>query len=105
MAGAPQFKVYKAGGEYMAACKEPEAAAAIVSLYGTGATIRDGHKKSDTVWTEGEAYDGSAGDSYDLVAETVWRIIEERRQAREALRKAREAARRIRSRSCISGGC
>ena len=69
MAATPKFKVYDAAGAYQAACKEPEAAAAVVSLYGSGSTIRLGHAKRDTVWTEG--VDGDAGDSYDDVAERV----------------------------------
>lgn len=69
MAQSPRFKVYDAAGVYQAACKEPEAAAAVVSIYGPGATIRAGHSKRDTVWVEGD--DGDAGDSYDVVAERV----------------------------------
>lgn len=70
MAASPPFKVYDSRGAYQAACKEPEAAAAVVSLYGEGATIRNGHRKHDTVWTEGD--DGDAGDSYDECAERIW---------------------------------
>jgi hypothetical protein len=69
MAASPKFKVYDATGTYLAACKEVEAAAAVVSLYGDGSTIRTGHSKRHTVWTEGA--DGEAGDSYDEVVEVV----------------------------------
>ena len=55
----------------MAATKEPEAAAAIVGFYGDGSTIRWGHSK--IVWTEGT--DGTACESYDQVAETVYSRI------------------------------
>jgi tRNA A37 threonylcarbamoyltransferase TsaD len=72
MAASPKFKIYDAAGQYQAACHEPEAAAALVSFYGDGATIRDGHQAKHTVWTEGR--DGAAGESYDHVAE----IIEQR---------------------------
>ena len=71
MAATPQFKVYASDGRYMAATKEPEAAAAIVGFYGDGSTIRWGHSK--IVWTEGT--DGTACESYDQVAETVYSRI------------------------------
>jgi hypothetical protein len=68
MAAAPRWKVYSADGEYLAACKHVEDAAAIVSLRGDGATIRDGHSRA--VWTEG-AEQTRAYDSYDLVVLTI----------------------------------
>lgn len=64
MGATPQWKVYDARGVYQAACKEIEAAAALVGFYGDGATIRHGHGK--TVWIEG--VDGSAYESYDKVS-------------------------------------
>jgi hypothetical protein len=68
MAAAPQFKIYKADGEYVAACKYAEDAAALVAVLGTGTTIRLGHRF--VVWTEGaEAI--PAGESYDTVAATI----------------------------------
>lgn len=70
MAGSPILKVYTAEGEYVAACWHAEDAAALVAIYGDGATIRRGHLKRDVVWTEG-AEDTRAGESYDLVAATV----------------------------------
>lgn len=72
MAGAPEWKVYDASGNYQAACKEPEAAAALASFYGDDATIRAGHAKRDVVFTEGESGSGKAihaYDSFDVVAE------------------------------------
>lgn len=64
----PQFKVYNAEGVYMAACKEPEAAAALVAFYGDGSTIRFGHRL--IVWTEGG--DGNAAVfSYESVVEMI----------------------------------
>ena len=68
MGAAPRFKVYTAGGEYVAACKFPEDAAAICAAYGEGATIRDGHAR--VVFTNGAEAD--AGDSYDAVARVGW---------------------------------
>ena len=67
MAAAPQWKVYDYQGYYQAACKEIEAAAALVSFYGSGAVIKNGHGK--IVWIEGT--DGLAAASYDVVAQTV----------------------------------
>lgn len=70
MAASPKYKVYNPGGEYVASCKYVEAAAAVVALYGSGATIRVGHSKRSIVWQEGT--DGDAGESYDVVAEIVY---------------------------------
>lgn len=74
MANAPQFKVYTADNEYIAACKHPGDAAAILALHGEGASIRRGHAKRDTLWVEGE--DGWAGESFDEVAEQCFAVIE-----------------------------
>jgi hypothetical protein len=77
MAGTPRWKLYNPQGGYVAACKHLEDAACLVALYGTGATIRDGHSKADVVWTEGaEAF--PAGESYDRVAQ----VAEDRRRKR-----------------------
>lgn len=67
MARSPRYKVYTAHGEYVACAKHPSDAGAVASLYGDGATIRDGHTR--IVWTEGT--DGYAGDSFDYVAIVV----------------------------------
>lgn len=67
MASAPRWKIYDAEGVYQSACKEPEAAACLVSFYGDGATIRDGH--AFIAWTEGR--DGIAAESYDRTAEIL----------------------------------
>jgi hypothetical protein len=85
MAQSPKWKVYDACGTYQAACKEIEAAAALIGFYGDGATIRLDHAKSKTVWTEGSE-DQYAHESYDFVAE----IVEQRRFEihAAALRKA-----------------
>lgn len=69
MAGSPKWKVYDANGKYQAACKEIEAAAVLASWYEHGATIRFGHPKKCTVWTEGP--DGIATDNYDAVINIV----------------------------------
>ena len=71
MAGSPELKIYTADGRYVAALKEYEAAAAVVTFYGEGATVRLGHSKSLTVWTEG--VDGVAAVSYDEAAATMIR--------------------------------
>ena len=68
MAATPQWKVYSPQGEYVAACKHLEDAAALVALYGSGASISEGHGKK--LWTEGQE-DQPAGESYDHVRETV----------------------------------
>lgn len=70
MAASPRWKVYSRQGEYLAAVKYPEDAAALVSCLSDGATIRDGHPARRTVWTEG-AEDQPAGESFDHVAHTI----------------------------------
>lgn len=76
MAGTPKFKVFNSQGEYVAACKYGEESAMLAACMGEGTTVRLGHSKSDTVWTEGrEKF--SAGESYDEAA----RIMEQRVEA------------------------
>ena len=67
--GSPYLKVYNSLGVYVASCKHAEDAAAIVAAYGEGATIRANHKR--VLWLEGKEKD-TAGNSYDIVAETVY---------------------------------
>ena len=71
MAATPRFKVYDSNGEYQAATKRPEEAAAVVALLGEGSTIRTEHSKKSIVWSEGKE-ECLAGDSYDVVAQTVY---------------------------------
>lgn len=68
MPRSPRFKVYTAGGAYEGCVKHLESAAALVSVLGDGATVRNGHAKNDTIWTEGA--DGDALD-YDHATETM----------------------------------
>ncbi|MFG6500116.1 hypothetical protein [Sulfitobacter sp. 1A15106] len=85
MAGSPDIKVFDADGKYQAACKEIEAAAALMGFYGEGATIRFGHAKAATVWTEGKE-DQLACESYDHVAQVALGRQHERNVA--SLRKS-----------------
>jgi hypothetical protein len=95
MAASPKWKVYSADGEYRAAVKYPEDAAALVDFLGEGATIRASHDKRWTVWTEGK--DGRASESYDQVASTVAdnedaaAVAAVQRMIRERDKKAQEA--------------
>lgn len=73
MASSPKFKVYR-GGEYVAACKHAEDAAALVAV--SGGEVRYGHGASSVVWREGE--DGHAGDSYDGAAAKMQERIDAR---------------------------
>ncbi len=75
MSGVPNWKVFNPKGQYIASCKHPEDAGAIVACYGKGASIRWGHRKQDTMYTDG--VDGSAGHSYDIVAEVCRRRFHE----------------------------
>ncbi len=79
MAGSPNWKVYDDKGKYQAACKEPEAAACLMNLYGNGSTIRYGHQKRDIAWTEG--VDGHAFESFDEVAEHCAALVIRIREA------------------------
>ncbi len=67
MAATPKFKVYSTDGEYVAACKYAEDAAAVVASY-EGGTIRLGHRK--ILFTEG-AETETAGNSCDGVAQII----------------------------------
>ncbi len=67
MAGSPDFKVYSVANVYVGCVKDAETAAHLVSFYGKGATVRFGHAKKHTLWTEG--VDGEAYGSYDAAAE------------------------------------
>ena len=71
MAGAPQLKIYDKNGEYLAACKRAEEAAALMAFLGDGSSVRNGHQKSHTVWIEGKEKK-SASESYDFVAQIVY---------------------------------
>ena len=70
MACSPKWKVYDAAGNYQASCKEPEACAFLIGLYGEGATVRYGHRL--IVWFEGKEK-CSAADSYDTASLTMQR--------------------------------
>ena len=90
MGQTPKLKVFNARGEYVAAVKFPEDGAAILAAYGPGSTLRLGHAKETTLYTDG--LDGDAGQSYDDVAAFVnaklnalAAQVEARRIAREAL--------------------
>lgn len=69
MAATPPWKVYR-DGEYVAACKYAEDAAALVAM--SGGIIEHGH--SLVVWREGEE-DFSAGESYDEAAELMFKRL------------------------------
>jgi len=66
MAGSPQFKVYRAG-EYVAACKYPEDAAAIAGMGGEKVQVRYGHSAKAVLYDH-TADNEMAGDSWDGTA-------------------------------------
>ncbi len=72
MAASPQWKLYSPAGWYMGSVKDLTLAGACMCVLGDGATVRRGHRKKDTVYTEGT--DGDCGDSYDAVWDhvTAW---------------------------------
>lgn len=72
MSGTPKWKVYL-DGEYVAACKHAEDAAAIVAMSNSGVVKYD-HKT--VVWNEGSE-EFSACDSYDRAAQVMHERIDE----------------------------
>lgn len=87
MAASPEWKVYTPDGDYTACFKHPCDAAAFVAILGEGATIRHKGSRAVALWTEGK--DGSAGESYDLVAQRCYDMVRER--AVEAANKRLDA--------------
>ena len=77
MAGSPRFKVYSSANEYVASIKYLEDAAAFVAIQGPGATVRNGHAKKATIWTEGIT--GNAYESYDYAAKVMQLAIDKQR--------------------------
>lgn len=77
MAASPRWKVYTYDDQYVASVVDPIYGAFICAGNGhAGTTIRDGHHKRNTVFTEGMVTaDGRvvhAAESYDLVAEICY---------------------------------
>lgn len=70
MSGSPKYKVYNPQGEYIASCKHLEDAACLAGMYGSGASIREGHAAKDVIWREGQE-EFSASDSYDGAAKIM----------------------------------
>lgn len=70
MASHKWWKVYDAMGKYRAACDEPESAAALVTFFGDGATVRANHDRGSILWTEG-AEQQPAAENYDYAGETI----------------------------------
>ena len=73
MGHSPFFKVYGKSHGYIAACKYASDAACLVGLYGEGSTVKYDHAK--VLWREGKE-EISAGDSYDIAAETMLKRLE-----------------------------
>ena len=62
MAGSPRYTIHSPQKEYVASCKYPSDAAALVGLYGPGAEVRIRHCR--VVWLEGRE-EIPALESYD----------------------------------------
>jgi len=71
MAATPPLKLFNPRGEFVASFKYAEDAAALLAFYGSGATLRNGHAKKDTLFHEGHE-ELSAGESYDRAAEIIY---------------------------------
>lgn len=87
MASSPQLKVFNSLGEYIGCVKHYEDAACLVGSYGAGATVRYGHSKKHTLWTEG-AEEFRAGEAYDRAGA----IMRERENALWAAGRAKHEA-------------
>lgn len=70
MSGSPSLKIFNPQGEYIGCVKHYEDAACLVASYGAGATVRLGHSKKQTLWTEG-AEEFEAGSSFDLAGKRM----------------------------------
>ncbi len=81
----PQWKIFTAAGVYMGSLHDATDAAILIANY-DGGSVRYGHEKKDTVWTQG--VDGDAGESFDtaveLMLERLSKIGIERRAIVEA---------------------
>jgi hypothetical protein len=64
------MKIYTAQGDYVASCVDTGCAAALMSMLGDGATIRNGHTLKHTLWREGSETH-SAAESYDYVTARI----------------------------------
>jgi hypothetical protein len=65
-----RWKVYSQDGVFVGALCDATDAAVVVSLYGVGATIRDGANNRRVIYREGR--DGCAGESADACAAKVY---------------------------------
>lgn len=74
MSASPVYKIYTDSNEYIGCVKYLSDAAALVSLYPAGSTVRNGHSKKYTIWTNG--IDMNASASYDASAEIMTERLE-----------------------------
>lgn len=88
MAASPDLKLFDPRGQYVAALKHAEDAAAVLAVYGEGAKLRLGHS-GPYVWIEGKESQPAA-ESYDFVATTVYARIAEHRRAFDVKHFGRE---------------
>ena len=71
MATTPKYKIYDSDGQYQASVKDPVAAAALMALYGTGASVKLKHQQ--VLWVEGME-DTPAHESYSEAERLIlWR--------------------------------
>ena len=89
MAHTNWLKLYDRSGTFIASFRHAEDAALVATNYG-GSTIRDGHQKKRTLWTEGSEVT-TGGESADECAQ----IIYDRLDAMKAEDARRNAARPV----------
>ena len=76
--GAPRFKLYDPKGEYVGCMKDLLDCAQWLHMKGPMATVRDGHRKADILWTEGIT--GWAGESLEDFSAYCLFVIKEKEQ-------------------------
>lgn len=74
MAASPAYKLFDASGAYVGAAKDSHTAAQFVAALGDGASVRDGHAKKRTLWTEGREQT-TAFESFDAAAAEMERRL------------------------------
>lgn len=83
----PQWKVFTAEGVYMGSLHDATDAAVVIANY-AGGSVRYGHDKADTVWTQD--VDGDAGESFDGAVELMFKRLGKVREKRSGSLEATE---------------
>lgn len=80
MARTPRFKVYDPDGAYIGCTKGADEAVALARYKGVGASVRDGHNISDTVYDVGR--EPFTFTNEDAAAADIYVVLDTRAKAR-----------------------